>query len=91
MLFAIGAIIRSEVSTSLTKSNISEDLYPKEGLLEKEINESDGLIQTIARDKKAVELFIQDFIIDKSSILFIFVGQLTLALLYLSKEGNKDN
>ena len=72
-------ILDSEgVEAPLTKSNISEDLYPKEGLLEKEINESDGLIQTIARDKKAVELFIQDFIIDKSSILFIVVGQLTL-------------
>ena len=62
----------------LTKTNISEDLYPKENLLNKEINESDGLIQTIAKDKKAVELFIQDFIIEKSNILFIVVGQLTL-------------
>ena len=32
----------------------------------------------IAKDKKTVELFIQDFINEKSSILFIIVGQLTL-------------
>ena len=72
-------ILDSEgVEAPLTKSNISQDIYPKENLLNKEINESDRLIQTIAKDKKAVELFIQDFIIEKSSILFIVVGQLTL-------------
>jgi len=44
--------------------------------VEKKVNDSDELIQTIAKDKKAVELFIQDFIIEKSNILFIVVGQL---------------
>ena len=72
-------ILDSEgVEAPLTKRNISQDLYPKEDLSNKEINESDTLIQTIAKDKRAVELFIQDFIIDKSSILVIVVGQLTL-------------
>lgn len=72
-------ILDSEgVEAPLTKRNISQDLYPKENILNKEINESDILIQTIAKDKRAVELFIQDFIIDKSSILVIVVGQLTL-------------
>ena len=72
-------ILDSEgVEAPLTKSNISKDLYPKDGdLLNKDINESDSLIQDLAKDKKTVELFIQDFIIDKSSILFIVVGQLT--------------
>jgi hypothetical protein len=72
-------ILDSEgVEAPLTKSNISKDLYPKDGdLLNKDINESDSLIQTLAKDKKTVELFIQDFIIDKSSILFIVVGQIT--------------
>ncbi len=73
-------ILDSEgVEAPLTKRNISKDLYPKEDLLDKEINESDHLIQMIAKDKKAVELFIQDFIIEKSNILFIVVGQLTLS------------
>jgi len=72
-------ILDSEgVEAPLTKSNISKDLYPKDGdLLNKDINESDSLIQELAKDKKTVELFIQDFIIDKSSILFIVVGQIT--------------
>ena len=87
-------ILDSEgVEAPLTKSNISQDLYPKENLVNKEINESDGLIQTIAQDKKAVELFIQDFIIEKSNILFIVVGQLTLTeqqLIYrIVKQTNK--
>ena len=89
-------ILDSEgVEAPLTKSNISEDLFPKENLLNKDINESDGLIQTIAKDKKAVELFIQDFIIEKSSILFIVVGQLTLTEQKLINriviEGKKKN
>ena len=66
------------IEAPLTKKTISEKLYPKEDLLNKNINESDSLIETIARDKKAVELFIQDFIIEKSDILVIVVGQLTL-------------
>lgn len=89
-------ILDSEgVEAPLTKSNISEDLFPKENLLNKDINESDGLIQTIAKDKKAVELFIQDFIIEKSSILFIVVGQLTLTeqklINRIVTEGKKKN
>ncbi len=72
-------ILDSEgIEAPLTKSNISEDLYPKENLIDKNINESDFLIEKIARDKKAVELFIQDFIIEKSDILVIVVGQLSL-------------
>lgn len=65
-------ILDSEgMEAPLTKSNISKDLYKMDDFANKEINESDSLIQTIARDKKAVELFIQDFIIEKSDILFI--------------------
>ena len=72
-------ILDSEgVDAALTKTNISKELYPKENLFNKNINESDYLIEKIARDKKAVELFIQDFIIEKSDILVIVVGQLTL-------------
>ena len=72
-------ILDSEgIDAALTKKNISKELYPKENLLNKNINESDALIEMIARDKKAVELFIQDFIIEKSHILVIVVGQLTL-------------
>ena len=72
-------ILDSEgIEAPLTKSNISKDIYPKENLIDKTINESDFLIEKIARDKKAVELFIQDFIIEKSHILVIVVGQLTL-------------
>ena len=72
-------ILDSEgIEAPLTKKNISKELYPKESLLKKSINESDSLIETIARDKKAVELFIQDFIIEKSDILVIVVGQLIL-------------
>ena len=67
------------IEAPLTKINISKDLYPKDNLLNKDINESDNEIQNIVKDKKAVELFIQDFIIDKSNILFIVVGQLTLS------------
>ena len=72
-------ILDSEgVEAPLTKHNVSKDLY--EGDLHKiEINESDNLIQIMAKDKKAVELFIQDFIIEKSNILFIVVGQITLS------------
>ena len=66
------------IEAPLTKTNIADDLYPKEKLLNININESDSLIETIARDKKAVESFIQDFIIEKSDILVIVVGQLTL-------------
>ena len=62
----------------LTKYNVSKDLYEGD-LHKKEINESDNLIQIMARDKKAVELFIQDFLIEKSNILFIVVGQMTLS------------
>lgn len=62
----------------LTKYNVSKDLYEGD-LHKKEINESDNLIQIMAKDKKAVELFIQDFIIEKSNILFIVVGQMTLS------------
>ena len=73
------SILDSEgIEAPLIKKNISKELYPKESLLSKSINESDSLIETIARDKKAVELFIQDFIIEKSDILVIVVGQLTL-------------
>lgn len=72
-------ILDSEgIEAPLTKSNISKDMYPKENLIDKTINESDFLIEKIARDKKAVELFIQDFIIENSDILVIVVGQLTL-------------
>ena len=72
-------ILDSEgMEAPLTRNNVSKDFYQKDNLAEKEINESDFLIQAIARDKKAVELFIQDFIIEKSDILFIIVGQLTL-------------
>ena len=72
-------ILDSEgVEAPLTENNISKDVYPKEDLIRKDINESDTLIQNIAKDKKTVELFIQDFIIEKSNILFIVVGQLTL-------------
>ena len=72
-------ILDSEgVDAALTKTNISNELLPKEKLFNKSINESDSLIEKIARDKKAVELFIQDFIIEKSDILVIVVGQLTL-------------
>jgi hypothetical protein len=72
-------ILDSEgVEAPLTKHNISKDLYEGE-LFNKEINESDNLIQNMAKDKKAVELFIQDFIIEKSNILFIVVGQITLS------------
>ncbi len=62
----------------LTKYNVSKDLYEGD-LHKKEINESDNLIQIMAKDKKAVELFIQDFIIEKSNILFIVVGQMILS------------
>lgn len=62
----------------LTKYNVSKDLYEGD-LHKKDINESDNLIQIMAKDKKAVELFIQDFIIEKSNILFIVVGQMTLS------------
>ena len=62
----------------LTKYNVSKDLYEGD-LHKKEINESDNLIQIMAKDKKAVELFIQDFLIEKSNILFIVVGQMTLS------------
>jgi len=72
-------ILDSEgVEAPLTTSNVTNELFKKEQLKEKEINESDNLIQNIAKDKKAVELFIQDFIIENSTILFIVVGQLTL-------------
>ena len=89
-------ILDSEgVEAALTKTNVSEELYPKEGLLAKSINESDSLIQTIARDKKAVESFIQDFIIEISDILIIVVGQLTFTeqkLIYRTvNEANKKN
>ena len=89
-------ILDSEgIEAPLIKSNISEELYPKEGLLNKSINESDYMIQKIARDKKAVELFIQDFIIEKSDILVIVVGQLTLTeqklINRIVTETNKKN
>ena len=72
-------ILDSEgIDAALTKENIAKELYPKENLLNKNINESDSLIEQIARDKKAVELFIQDFIIEKSDIIVIVVGPLTL-------------
>ena len=72
-------ILDSEgMDAPLTRNNISKDFYQKDNLVEKDINESDLLIEAIARDKKAVELFIQDFIIEKSDILIIIVGQLTL-------------
>ena len=81
------------IEAPLTKINISKDLYPKDNLLNKDINESDNEIQNIVKDKKAVELFIQDFIIDKSNILFIVVGQLTLSeqkLIYrVANQTNK--
>jgi len=88
-------ILDSEgMEAPLTKSNISKDLYKMDDFANKEINESDSLIQTIARDKKAVELFIQDFIIEKSNILFIVVGQLTLTeqklINRITNETNKD-
>ena len=57
----------------LTKRNISKYLYPKEDLLDKEINESDHLFQMITKDEKAFELFIQDFIIEKSSIYLLLL------------------
>ena len=70
-------ILDSEgVEAPLTENNISKDVYLKEDLIRKDINESDTLIQNIAKDKKTVELFIQDFIVEKSNILFIVVGQL---------------
>ena len=89
-------ILDSEgIEAPLIKSNISEELYPKEGLLNKSVNESDHMIQKIARDKKAVELFIQDFIIEKSDILVIVVGQLTLTeqklINRIVTETNKKN
>ena len=89
-------ILDSEgIEAPLIKSNISEELYPKEGLLNKSVNESDNMIQKIARDKKAVELFIQDFIIEKSDILVIVVGQLTLTeqklINRIVTETNKKN
>ena len=72
-------ILDSEgIDAALTKKNISKEIYPMENLLYKSINDSDSLIEQIARDKKAVELFIQDFIIKYSDILVIVVGQLTL-------------
>ena len=72
-------ILDSEGAESpLIESNISKDLFPEDGMLQKKVNDSDELIQTIAKDKKTVELFIQDFILEKSSILIIVVGQLTL-------------
>ena len=72
-------ILDSEgIDAALTKENIAKELYPKENLLNKNINESDSLLEQIARDKKAVELFIQDFIIEKSDIIVIVVGPLTL-------------
>lgn len=89
-------ILDSEgIEAPLIKSNISEGFYPKEGLLNKSINESDNMIQKIARDKKTVELFIQDFIIEKSDILVIVVGQLTLTeqklINRIVTETNKKN
>ena len=72
-------ILDSEgVEAPLTEINISKDIYSKEDLQSKGINDIDFIIQKIAQDKKAIELFIQDFIMEKSNILFIVVGQLTL-------------
>ena len=62
----------------LNKYNVSKDLYEGD-LHKKDINENDNVIQIMAKDKKAFELFIQDFIIEKSNILFIVVGQMTLS------------
>ena len=46
-------ILDSEgVDAALTKTNISKELYPKENLINKNINESDYLIEKISRDKK---------------------------------------
>ena len=38
------------IDAALTKENIAKELYPKENLLNKNINESDSLIEQIARD-----------------------------------------
>ena len=62
----------------LNKYNVSKDLYEGD-LHKKDINENENVIQIMAKDKKAFELFIQDFIIEKSNILFIVVGQMTLS------------
>ena len=62
----------------LNKYNVSKDLYEGD-LHKKDINENDNVIQIMAKDKKAFELFIQDFIIEKSNILFIVVGQMILS------------
>ena len=88
-------ILDSEgVEAPLIEGNVSKDLCPEDGMLQKKVNDSDELIQTIAKDKKAVELFIQDFIIEKSNILFIVVGQLTLTeqklINRVVKETNKE-
>ena len=49
----------------LTKYNVSKDLYEGD-LHKKDINENDNVIQIMAKDKKEVELFIQDLYHDKS-------------------------
>ena len=56
----------------LTKYNVSKDLYEGD-LHKKEINESDNLIQIMAKDKKAVELFIQDLSL-KNLIFYLLLS-----------------
>jgi len=61
-------ILDSEGAESpLIESNISKDLFPEDGMLQKKVNDSDELIQTIAKDKN-----------EKLKIIVVYTGETDL-------------